>query len=85
MEVLTMKSNKHYWKITFYVLTAHVSGLQKIKVRKQRMGEWKEIVFEGSLAELEKRENRNLRDTLEFELIGTIAADGDTLIIGVDA
>ncbi|MEN6312784.1 MAG: hypothetical protein ABFD25_00895 [Clostridiaceae bacterium] len=80
-----MKSNKHYWKITFTVLTAHVSGLQKIKVQNQRMSEWKDIVFEGTLAELEKRENRRLRDTLEFELIGTIAADGETLIIGINS
>jgi hypothetical protein len=79
-----MKADKHYWKITFAVLTAHVSGLQKIKVQKQRMSKWLEIVFEGTLAELESKENRNLRDALEYELIGTVEVDGDTLIIGVN-
>jgi hypothetical protein len=82
--VLIMKSDKHYWKITFGALMAHVSGLDKIRVQNQRMSEWKEVIFEGTYLELGKRENQNLADKLEFELVGTVTVENDTLVIGVN-
>jgi hypothetical protein len=77
-----MKADKHYWKVTFCVLTSHIGGFTKIRVQKQHLSYWKEILFEGTLLELDK--NRSLKDMLEFELVGTIMTEGDTLIIGVN-
>jgi len=80
-----MKSDRHYWKTTFSVLTAHISGVQKIRVQKRRMSEWLDVVFEGTLLDLDKRENRHLKNALEYELFNEVKAEGDTLIIGIDA
>jgi len=49
------------------------------------MSEWLDVVFEGTLLDLDKRENRHLKNALEYELFNEVKAEGDTLIIGIDA
>lgn len=69
-------------KVAFGTISYLLTGDTHLNIKFQRMGYWKEEIFDGKFSEL--RKNRSLYDRLGNMPVTAIYAEGDVMTLGVE-